>query len=519
MKKLFRLGPVSRISIGIVSLMLSLVLAFDSLVDIFPSESKYETEMRKQLSAVISNQVAGLLASGNIHDMQAILERIAGSTPGIRSIGVRAKDRELMAASRTHAWQWAAPQATSTAQHVVVPLFAGGTRWGDVELAFADVAIGGPWAWMHHPSVMLGMLFVSAGLIITYLYLRRTLQYLDPSSTVPQHVRKAFDTLAEAVLVLDTRETIVLANAAFSRINSDTTEAIEGKSVMQLNWLIAGLSDGGKQTVYPWASIRRPIHAIRGKSISVALPDGRKRELIMNCSVIDDGTDVPRGFLLTLNDVTELSEANSSLKRALLDLESSKEKIEEQNKELKKNAFHDYLTGCLNRRAFFSKAGLLYQSAVEQNGALCCIMVDIDHFKRFNDTYGHALGDLVIQQVATALGRSVRNEDLLCRYGGEEFCILLAGLSKSEAAEIADRMRLRIAKESGPGVRTVAGLQITSSFGLSSIHDQPAPSSLQQLIELADCGLYVAKKAGRNRVGDADGNILSGFAESSPERI
>jgi diguanylate cyclase (GGDEF)-like protein len=217
--------------------------------------------------------------------------------------------------------------------------------------------------------------------------------------------------------------------------------------------------------------------------------------------MVDDGVGPARGFLVTFTDVTELSEAYAKLQRALGDLEASKDQIEQQNQELKKRAYIDPLSGCFNRRAFFERVEPLFQS-VAAGGAgerLVCIMCDIDHFKSFNDKYGHAVGDLVIQQVAAAIARSLRTDDILCRYGGEEFCMILPS-PEGDGTEVGERIRARIEKEAGSGVRTIDGLRVTSSVGVALFESGDPLHSVSELIEQADQALYSAKKTGRNKV-------------------
>jgi diguanylate cyclase (GGDEF)-like protein len=125
-------------------------------------------------------------------------------------------------------------------------------------------------------------------------------------------------------------------------------------------------------------------------------------------------------------------------------------------------------------------------------------MADIDLFKSVNDTYGHPVGDQVIKLVAKFLQSSLRPTDLLCRYGGEEFCILLPNLDWEGALQIAGRIRSSIEANCGRGVRDVKDLRVTSSFGIGSIG--PGVDTLAELINQADQGLYGAKRTGRNRV-------------------
>jgi diguanylate cyclase (GGDEF)-like protein len=125
-------------------------------------------------------------------------------------------------------------------------------------------------------------------------------------------------------------------------------------------------------------------------------------------------------------------------------------------------------------------------------------MVDVDHFKAINDRYGHLVGDQALQDVASILQSAVRPSDLVCRYGGEEFCLLLSGVEAGQAQELAERMRRQIETRCGPAVIPGENVRITASFGIASI--QHGATTLAELIKQADHALYSAKAAGRNRV-------------------
>ncbi|MCZ7563342.1 MAG: GGDEF domain-containing protein [Burkholderiales bacterium] len=248
---------------------------------------------------------------------------------------------------------------------------------------------------------------------------------------------------------------------------------------------------------HPWhraMSMREPVV---GTVIEIPQGGGRVRKAVMNCSPIVDNVGRARGCLATFDDVTDLEEKNAELQRALNDLEASRNKIEEQNKELAVMAARDSLTGMLNRRAFFAEMEKIYAKALTEDIELCVIMADIDHFKSINDRFGHAVGDEAIKQMARIIASSVRGHDLVCRYGGEEFVIALPNTTVEKATEIAKRMRRRVEAEAGPGIRSVDGLQMTSSFGVSTIRFGGA--SVAELVDQADQALYAAKKSGRNR--------------------
>ncbi len=123
---------------------------------------------------------------------------------------------------------------------------------------------------------------------------------------------------------------------------------------------------------------------------------------------------------------------------------------------------------------------------------LQCVMVDIDHFKRVNDTHGHAAGDEVIRRLAELLSTAVRSTDAVCRYGGEEFCIALPGAPSEVAAKVAERL---CQKARSPGFTRVP---VTVSFGVASV--KSGAVSLAELLEQSDRALYASKEAGRDRV-------------------
>jgi diguanylate cyclase (GGDEF)-like protein len=160
-----------------------------------------------------------------------------------------------------------------------------------------------------------------------------------------------------------------------------------------------------------------------------------------------------------------------------------------------KDASHkDYLTELYNRRYFFESGQLLYANAVRRNFSLIVAMLDIDHFKRVNDTYGHKAGDIVLQQVAAILKKRFRKSDIVARFGGEEFCILATNMEQGPSEKIFEDLRTTIAQTDIP-VET-ANLHVTVSIGVCTCL-QP---SLEDMIQEADALLYRAKAQGRNQV-------------------
>ena len=173
---------------------------------------------------------------------------------------------------------------------------------------------------------------------------------------------------------------------------------------------------------------------------------------------------------------------------------------ERVHRDLKVQAMHDSLTGLYNRRAFEEIAFHELSGAERTDTGLSLLMIDIDHFKLINDEHGHLGGDQVLKQSAEVLTRSLREEDFLCRWGGEEFCALLPRATRDQAGEIADRaLRAFAAADMRVHGRPVS---ITVSIGITTLHGERC--EFGALVAAADAALYRAKAQGRNNCVHAD---------------
>jgi diguanylate cyclase (GGDEF)-like protein len=167
--------------------------------------------------------------------------------------------------------------------------------------------------------------------------------------------------------------------------------------------------------------------------------------------------------------------------------------LEEANKTIRRLMNIDPLTKVANRRMLGEIAETAIDFARRHNESISVVMADIDHFKKFNDTYGHATGDAVLVAFSQMLVSCCRAEDTVSRYGGEEFLILLNGLPLHRAAEVAERFR------EGAMEINISGIQdkIRASFGVAEL--LPG-ETLEECVKRADIALYRAKESGRNRV-------------------
>ncbi len=170
---------------------------------------------------------------------------------------------------------------------------------------------------------------------------------------------------------------------------------------------------------------------------------------------------------------------------------------------LLRSGFTDVLTGWNNRRYLTVRLGEELARARRDGTTLVCLMLDIDHFKRVNDTWGHAAGDAVLRELAQRIEGQVRASDVAARYGGEEFVVLLPNTTVAAAAKLAERIRKAVSS-SPIALPCGESITITASIGIAEVSPQPRDNELKTmgdaLIARADVALYAAKSAGRDRV-------------------
>ncbi len=476
--------PLLWISFGLVSLTLSILLMSDLAVDLVPDEAVEIFEYRKNYSEALAVQYSLLAENGDSRAIQEAFNLLVERNDDILSAAVILSDGELLAFAGPYQEVWEQPLGdSSTSDHIQVPIFNGSERWGTVQLRFRTLEDEGWIEWLNDPwTRFLGMVLGSAFLGY-FLYMKRTLRQLDPSAVVPLRVKAAFDVLSESVVLLNNVGEIVLANRAFGKIVGKDPGDMLGKRLDDFSWKSTSPAAPLKQL--PWVTARED--KCMELDVPIMLPDasGKLLKFRVNCTPILNDQEHTQGMLVSLDDVTKLEET-------IRELESSKAELETL-------AMRDPLTGCFNRRALFEAFEDLCSTSIASGEDLGCIMTDIDHFKSFNDRFGHAVGDQVIQIVAHILSSIIRPTDILGRYGGEEFCILLPGQGPEKTAMAAERLRIEIESQARETIRTTQGINITMSFGTSCL-SLGATDGLE-LVDQADKALYAAKQGGRNQVG------------------
>jgi diguanylate cyclase (GGDEF)-like protein len=202
-------------------------------------------------------------------------------------------------------------------------------------------------------------------------------------------------------------------------------------------------------------------------------------------------------FLVKPVDRDELA-ARLEIAKRILDVQA---KLERQNEQLLELATTDELTGLSNRRQFRRSLDLGFALAKRQAIPLSLVLLDVDHFKKFNDEFGHPAGDQTLRDVGAVLKEHCREHDTAARYGGEEFALVLLGAGQPEACDVAERIRSAMVDRAWPH------RPVTASFGVATA--DPGMRDASALVEEADQALYRSKRRGRNCVTPHDHELLT----------
>ena len=286
-----------------------------------------------------------------------------------------------------------------------------------------------------------------------------------------------FNSAPNPVFIKDENLRYVFVNKAYEIMFNVKSKQILGKNVLELDYLSEADKHFYQQEAMEILKHGKTKHHIfdylyKGKTIHTCLYWNSR-------FVQKDGT---HGIMGVIVDINRQSKEIKKLRHQLRTIAFEKNEVTKQNK-------IDPLTHLYNRGAFDEALQKLIASAE----GFSCILLDIDHFKRVNDTFGHVEGDSVLKEIAPILQKHSRKRDMACRYGGEEFILLLPGSKLDNATAVAERIRRNISKN----VHTPDGKNITVSAGCS---EHLAGESGISVVERADNALYTAKQSGRNRV-------------------
>jgi diguanylate cyclase (GGDEF)-like protein len=473
------------------------VLAGDYALKLTRDQSGVDLRQHEKIGKTLALQFSPLAEINDTKTIGKTMEALVERNRDVLSTALRGSDGTLVASAGAHAEYWQSPGAgVTTLSHADVPLMVNGRDWGTVEVSFAPTR-NSIIPFLTTDPLIRFLMFITASACLGYFFfMKRTLTHLDPKAVIPDKVKSTLDLLAEGVILIDTKDNIVLANLAFADKLGVEPDVLIGKPLSAFKWRSPGSKDAIE--VLPWLTAMKDGKAQTDFPLALALKDDKVLVFAANSSPILDSNFNLRGAMATFNDETALQEANGVLLEMMDKLRKSQDEVNKQNTELKRLATRDSMTNCLNRRSFFERMEKAFTLAQSEKNSLSCVMVDIDHFKKINDAHGHGIGDKVLKMVAKLLESKFGNKDSICRYGGEEFCVLLPGTELDKAIEIAQEVRATIESYATMGIDTEMPLSVTASLGVSAI--EQGGTSPEMLVDQADKALYQAKEQGRNRV-------------------
>ena len=251
--------------------------------------------------------------------------------------------------------------------------------------------------------------------------------------------------------------------------------------------------------------IRKAVDRIRARLQQASGESGESTETLSALSgrlVESGGTDLQAIIDGILSETDKILQRNGDLGQRLHSASQEIGDLQERLTRVAREATTDALTGLANRKHFDTRLRMEAESAEVTKQPLCLLLGDVDHFKAFNDRFGHNIGDQVLRSVSMVLKRSIKGQDLAARYGGEEFAILLPQTSLEDAMTVGEQIRASLASKELTDRRSAKSYgSVTISLGVALYRPQ---DGVIALVDRADQALYAAKDSGRNRVVAAE---------------
>ena len=327
-------------------------------------------------------------------------------------------------------------------------------------------------------EVLLTLLALACIFSLKHAFQQRTAREAEKSGVNSLH--SALDFAHDGIAVLSSSLHVVYTNREFRRLFSipdETASAIPAFADIVRHGLACGVYDTGGDDAENFCA-RRVAAVTAGNPQPMTLHMADHTTLRFSCSALPDG-----GRMLTYSNISDL--ANDVERLEVL-------------------AHVDSMTGLINRRRFFDLAGREWAMSLRYGRDIAVLMLDIDHFKNVNDSYGHAAGDDMIRHIAAICTDSKRATDVVARLGGEEFALLLPETDATGTLILAERIRARVA--ANPLLSGGKSIAVTISIGVAERRSDQG--GFEALLARSDRMLYAAKRAGRNRVlHDAPGEM------------
>ncbi|MHB9066668.1 MAG: response regulator [Pirellulaceae bacterium] len=308
------LNPRLRISLAMASLVV-VFICVANMLKLVPDANRAALQGRAGLCESLAMSGSVLIARGDMKALETLLAAVVQRNSDVLSVGARTLEGELLIAAGPHAGSWTPPPGDrSTPERMQVPIYqSGDQKWGTMEFQFASLTGAGRWHLLLSPNVRF-LAFVSVSCFLGFaLILRTVLKHLDPSKAVPKRVREALDILAEGLLILNTKDQILLANTAFASVVGVAPERLTGAPAPSLQWR---QEDEGSRRVFPWTDALRERCTVSNARLQLKDVDGNWRSFSVNCSPLLGSGGRYSGVMVTFDDVTLLDEQNLELGKA-----------------------------------------------------------------------------------------------------------------------------------------------------------------------------------------------------------
>jgi PAS domain S-box-containing protein len=290
------------------------VLLLGMMLEIFPDARRAVIGGRQTLCEAIAINASYFVTQKDLDRLESMLKIVAQRNPDILSAGVRRLDGKLLVDVNGHREQWKAPDDhRSTDTSVQVPIRAGDKKWGAVEILFRTPQTAGIVESLVGRQGRAIVFVGAASFLFYWLYLWKTLQYLDPSRSVPTHVRSALDTLAEGLLILDTRDRIVLANASFARLVAVDPDKLLGRAASELPWV---REKGTENEPLPWTRAKAEKVTGEASSLKLRTANGEVRSFLVHVSPVLNNRGGYQGAMASFEDITSIEEREQLLEQA-----------------------------------------------------------------------------------------------------------------------------------------------------------------------------------------------------------